>query len=288
MTTDIGSLWSTEIKPTILSPRQILSSQAKALAEMTKGILIGELSESKREDQEIILILDMVAPVLNYRHRVLTARHSARLLYSVHLDADVFRPKGLQALTGMGSMHDILQGKKPESQADTDDQLVRLVQRVLTSSEVVSMAQSLIALSNEAHTRTHFVQRLKGLPEAERQAAIDEKIAETYHQIVDSEAFVNAIAETNASGWGVDDYEVEHIDLGETECVVKLNFSASGDQEQEKMYAGDRMSGTAEAVIDATGAVEYREITAEVEHDPEDQDAPGEVLPEPPKPDSPK
>jgi hypothetical protein len=96
MPSSVNSLWPEQIKPGILSPRQILSTQASALSGMTKGVLVGELTESKREDELVVLTLDMYAPLIDYRHRVLTASHSSVLPYPVLLDAAVFRPKGIQ------------------------------------------------------------------------------------------------------------------------------------------------------------------------------------------------
>lgn len=266
----VRSLWPAAIKPDILSPRQILAAQANALTELTNGVLVGELSESKKAD-EIMFTLDMFAPAIKYRHRVLTAKHSPTLLYPVLLDADVFRSNRIRPASMDPGFW--LGEKKPESRADSDEELVKLVEKVLTSPEVVSRAQSLIAMSNETRTPTNYIHYLKGLTEAERESAIDEKIAETHHEILDSEVFANAIAETNASGWGVDEYEIEDIDLGDEECIARLSYSASGDQEEDKMYSGDKVTGTAKAVIDSQGAVEYREITAEVIHEHEEPDS---------------
>ncbi|HTU18649.1 MAG TPA: hypothetical protein VMG10_11360 [Gemmataceae bacterium] len=272
MTSAVKSYWSAQIKPDILSPRLLLRMQADALTEQTKGVLVGELLESEREDGNMVLTLDMVAPAINYRHRVLTARYTQGRLYPVLLDADIFRSKE-NIGSVVRSFSDVLEGKKPECQADNDEELAKLVEKVLTSSSVVSMAQSLIALSNEARTPTNYIHFLKSLTEAERQSAIDEKIAETSHEILDSEVFARTIAVTNASGWGMDDYEVQRIDLGEEACIVRLTYSASGEQAENKAYSGDRVTGTAEAVIDSHGAVEYREITAELVHDDDERDS---------------
>src|SRR5262249_31697315 len=126
MASGVKTLWSPEIKPEILSPRQILSSQANALSSLTKGLLIGELSEIKTEKNKIVFSLDIFAPALNYRHRVLTATHSVPLVYPVLLDADVFRRKGIGEVAVASAVVNALQRKKPESQADTDQELVSL------------------------------------------------------------------------------------------------------------------------------------------------------------------
>jgi hypothetical protein len=279
MASAVQSLWPPEIKPDILSPKLILRTQANALSAQTKGVLVGELSEGKTTPDRIVLNLDMVAPAIKYRHRVLTATYSLHRLYPVLVDADVFRHKGLTAIAMSSALSDALAGKKPEGRADSDEELVTLVAKVLSSPEVVSMAQSLIALANEATTPTNFVQHLKALAESDRRSAIDEKIADTYHEILNSEAFNGAIAETNATGWGVDDYEIQDIDLGDENCIVKLSYSASGEQDTDKVYAGDTVTGTAEAAIDAQGAVQYSNITAEVvldDAEPDSEEGPGE------------
>ncbi len=271
MVSAIKSLWSEQIKPNILSPRQILAAQASVLTELTNGVLIGELAENKREDKEIVFTLDMFAPAINYRHRVLIAKHSPTLLYPVLLDADIFRAKGLAAsLVPSTALREIIEGKKPASQADSDDELVRLVEKVLKSSEVVSKAQSLIALSNEVRIPINFLRDLQELSEEKRLAAVEEKIAETVHEILDSEVFANSIAETNASDWGMDEYEIQNIDLRDKECIARLAYTASGVQVEDKPYSGDTVKGTAESLFDAHGDVKYRAITAEVVHDTEE------------------
>jgi hypothetical protein len=53
MASPVGSLWPAQIKPDILSPKQILSTQANALSALTKGVLVGELSETTMQDKTV-------------------------------------------------------------------------------------------------------------------------------------------------------------------------------------------------------------------------------------------
>ena len=55
-------------------------------------------------------------------------------------------------------------------------------------------------------------------------------------------------------------------------CTVSLSYSASGDQDKEKPYSGDTVVGTAVAVIDSHGDVQYTDITAEVTYEPDESD----------------
>jgi hypothetical protein len=48
-------------------------------------------------------------------------------------------------------------------------------------------------------------------------------------------------------------------------CVVDISWHASGDQDQDKPYCGDSISGTAQAIIDDDENISYRAIEAETD-----------------------
>jgi hypothetical protein len=111
-----------------------------------------------------------------------------------------------------------------------------------------------------------YIEYLLVLSESERYAAVDAKLADTYQAIADSESFNSAIAETNAADFAVDEYEIDDISFDGDECVVKLSYSAAGEQMEDRGFNGDRIVGSCEAVIDTMGRVEYRDVHAEVDH----------------------
>jgi len=269
----LQSLWSPQIKADILSPKQILAVQASALTSATKGMLVGELTESQVDDGQIRLSLDMAAPALKYKQRILTASYTPSRVYPAQIDADLFRPKGLAAITGslqaVQQLH-LAQGKKPESRADSDEEFISLVERVRQSSEVVSIAQSLVAQANEAMSQADYVGQVAEVKEDHRAAFVRPKIETSAFAILDSEVFVRTIAATNATGWGIDDFDITGVRLDEKQCIVDISYSASGQQDVERTNAGDRVDGAAEAVIGTTGEVEYRNITAEIVYDDEE------------------
>ncbi len=117
-----------------------------------------------------------------------------------------------------------------------------------------------------AFVESGYVEYLRSLSEAGRQEAVEAKIADTHHEIAGSDEFNSATAITNATDFSVDEYEIQDIDFDNGECVVKMTFSASGEQLEDKMHYGDRIVGDCEAVIDSDGRVEYREVHAEVDH----------------------
>jgi hypothetical protein len=109
-----------------------------------------------------------------------------------------------------------------------------------------------------------FLDELRTMSEDEQASAIDDKIADTCHLIVETTEFEREAGRTSAVNWDVGEYEVTEFVLDEEECLVRLTFAARGEQLEDTFFAGDRVDGTAEAVIDASGEVSYCTHTAEV------------------------
>lgn len=112
-----------------------------------------------------------------------------------------------------------------------------------------------------------FVERLQVLSLEERDREIDDLISNSYDEITQSEAFNDAESETNATMFIIDEYDILDVSFTDEACEITISYSASGDQLEERMYAGDEIRGEAVAVIDADGNVSYRDIKASVRHD---------------------
>ncbi len=153
------SLWPSDIRAGIQSPFQILSAQAGALSQQTNRRLIGETRIDQSDDNKFITIhLDMYAPNLDYRHRVLSVSHDSKLVYPVVVDAEMFRPQSIAEImdaANTSSVSSVLAAvvgprpKKKPNQASSADELNELIKRVLSSDEIVSTAMSLIARSED-------------------------------------------------------------------------------------------------------------------------------------------
>jgi hypothetical protein len=111
-----------------------------------------------------------------------------------------------------------------------------------------------------------YIEYLRELSKADLWTEIDSRVADTHHEIADSEVFNSTVAETNATGFAIGEYEVQDIDVGRDECVAKITFRSSGDQLEDRMHCGNVIIGEAEAVFDQEGRMEYRIIIAEVDH----------------------
>jgi len=110
-----------------------------------------------------------------------------------------------------------------------------------------------------------FLGHLRTVSKEELNAEVEELIADTKDDILEAEAFCSKMAETNASGYSVDDYEITSIALEDDLCVVGLRYSASGEQHEDRMLFGSKIDGRADAYIDDRGRVTYENVTAEVD-----------------------
>lgn len=133
MSQNIQSLWSPDIKATVLTPHTILKGQAEALALQTGGVLLAEITE-EHEEGKVYLSFDLVAPALQgSRHRILRVICDENMPYPVKVEAESF---------------------KPAKGAYTDQTFTATIAEVLRSTQVSSVAQSLVARANEALTST--------------------------------------------------------------------------------------------------------------------------------------
>jgi hypothetical protein len=150
------SFWPEDIDVGVLSPREILETQAKALAEITKGLVTAEIMEttdtSDPKGLATQLQLVLIAPNLSYRRQILTIRHAFQLVYPATVDAECFREKDLFATQRL--IKDTTGLEWPTNlptptTAVTDRDLETLIKTVLRSAEVKSVLTSLIAKSKE-------------------------------------------------------------------------------------------------------------------------------------------
>ena len=138
MSQNIQSLWSPDIKATVMSPSTILRGQAEALALQTGGVLLAEVRSEELDENETAILFDLVAPALQgSRHRILRVSHAHGLPYPAWVEAEVFE-------------------NLPYSRkyARSDLAFTQVVAEVLNSPPVLSVAQSLVARANEALAET--------------------------------------------------------------------------------------------------------------------------------------
>jgi len=115
----------------------------------------------------------------------------------------------------------------------------------------------------------------------------DELSSDSYlHQaLMDSDAACEAISETNAFGWGVDEIDVVSVEpwlVGPVGGLrVTLDWRASGDQDQDHMYCGDAITGKAVVFLGEDGTLTVEKVSGGVvrPEEPEGPEEPEDVLP---------
>ena len=135
----IPDLWSDDISVDVLTPLAILRAQERRPgAGEQKGLLEAEINSQEREN-EVVHWLDLVAPALGYRERILTATHHKNRVYPVTLEAICFAKNPNQFTI-------------PETRrsAISQQEFIGLLTEVLRSGDVRSSIQSLLARSNDA------------------------------------------------------------------------------------------------------------------------------------------
>jgi hypothetical protein len=145
----IPNLWPTEFNVDVRTPLTILKVQANGLSKVTKGILEGAVETERSEHQEQHRLV-VVAPAYNgYRRTLITVLHDLDLPYPAEV-----RAEGLaESIERMSPLHDIYTVTVYPS-ADSDEQLIELVQKALQSGPTKALILSLIAKSNEARFST--------------------------------------------------------------------------------------------------------------------------------------
>ncbi len=122
---------------------------------------------------------------------------------------------------------------------------------------------------NWAERRGKYVEYLKDLSEEDLHWEIDSKIADTQYDLLENEYVCGTMAETNATDWQIDNYEIRDVDIDDQRAKVEITFHATGEQDDEhdRAYYGTRISGTAMVEINEFGEVRYTVHEAEVDDD---------------------
>ena len=119
----------------------------------------------------------------------------------------------------------------------------------------------------------NYVEYLRSLPEDEVEPELESKIDDASCKLLDAETVASAVASSNATGWGKDEIQILDWDLQlDAEARVRIGFTLSGNQEDDKSFAGTSIEGEAIAVIAPSGDVRFRNVTAELASDCEEEE----------------
>lgn len=105
---------------------------------------------------------------------------------------------------------------------------------------------------------------------------IDELIGKTVHTLITNEKIESLMATSNATGWSVDDYTIDGVEKNDDGVSVYLSFHASGEQDEDRVFAGHEITGDAVAKIENDGTVSY-EIDNAAKVDESEKQTTGDV-----------
>jgi hypothetical protein len=146
-TDTIPNLWPQEFSVSVKTPLAILRVQANYLGKVTRGILEGAV-ETEASKERVQHRLVVIAPAYNgYRHTLITSLHSPHLPYPAEVRAEALG----QQVTGGSATGPIDRTAYP--QANSEEQMLDLVQRALRSDQTAALIHSLIAMSNDSGPR---------------------------------------------------------------------------------------------------------------------------------------
>jgi hypothetical protein len=249
MAEETTSFWPDAIKATIASPKSILDVQARALKMHTKGLVLGELEEyADTQRKWVHLRLNVFAPAITFRRRILEVQHDAKLPYPARIISDAIELEDAED-----------QRRQQSVETTSADQFANVLRGILNAPKTVVLIQALVASSNESKTDFDFVEHARNLDRGGRARAAQARIERTYHEILDSRAFEDAVATTGTEGWGIERFGIMEIDVL-SDCTVRLQYFAR----REDIRA--EVTGTAKAVINSMGGVAYSDITAQLRY----------------------
>ncbi|WP_437947081.1 toll/interleukin-1 receptor domain-containing protein [Sorangium sp. So ce296] len=120
----------------------------------------------------------------------------------------------------------------------------------------------------------NYIEQLCDMSDEQVVDTVYDEISDKSYGLIDSESFCDAMADTNATDWEIDEIVIDdvNIEVERERCVVHFRFFASGQQLDEKMYCGTRICGSADAIVSADGDVEYENVDASIEYYGDDYD----------------
>jgi len=151
-----GGFWPSDIKPDVQTPLAILKPRADELTQLTRGVLVGQVSTVTDKDKTWVFHnLDAVAPALNnLRQRLVTVKHPIRTPYPAFVDAQLVEESSLERVRQVIARGVPYLGpgapSKERNEASSDEELIELLKEALNSPKMKSTLVSLIALANEA------------------------------------------------------------------------------------------------------------------------------------------
>jgi PIN domain len=139
-------------------------------------------------------------------------------------------------------------------------------QRKLTLVDRLSAALTLLDVKvtpEEISSERATIKRQTAIHRGE----VESLVGDAMSDLLNGEEMSSLIAETNTTGWKCDDYAIDKVEFDDGILRVNVAFTFSGDQDPNKSWHGDTISGQCIVEIDPERNVSFIEFEADVERD---------------------
>lgn len=81
-----------------------------------------------------------------------------------------------------------------------------------------------------------YIEKVRAMSEEQRDEELCVKVDDAIGAIIDCDLFCDLIARTNATGWGIDEFEINDASFSDDVISLGISFNADGAQEDEKAW----------------------------------------------------
>ena len=94
------------------------------------------------------------------------------------------------------------------------------------------------------------------MSEDERENLLEAEVGSVCEDLTNNETISSLIAGSNATGWGLDVFEISRMDFSDpAQGQVEFSYSLSGEQDDDKPWCGTEISGEASLIIAKDGSI---------------------------------
>lgn len=142
----------------------------------------------------------------------------------------------------------------------SEDPLNDIPQRQIDEARIE--ASRLIEILNAPN----YITELRFLSDQDRIESVESLLYDDSQTIIESGEFCDAMAETSATDWEIDEIIVESLKLGDNDCIVHFSYHATANEhEEDRICTGFEIKGSADVVVDENGLLSYETIAADVD-----------------------
>ncbi|TGM30028.1 hypothetical protein [Leptospira levettii] len=149
-----------------------------------------------------------------------------------------------------------LRNRLSHGDLETSIELNKITEAFNVSKRIFNEIRNVYLNENEI-SYIHF---LKNLPKSELETEIENLISETIYDLINEDEILTLIASTNSYDWDIASFKIIKISFNENKCIVTINFQASGEQHEDKMFAGSEIFGNCLAEISSDRKVTFNII----------------------------